>query len=110
MPLGGGLHSLKLSLAITTKSSLLALAWFSLLRVCISVCTITVIHYMRSYCIIIGLAAIERYIRFQSQTCDVDSRYTYMFVFRSLLRCTEPTFLRVYYMQRSKLCSICGFH
>lgn len=31
-----------------------------------------VIHYMRSYCIIIGLAAIERYIRFQSQICDVD--------------------------------------
>ena len=40
-----------------------------------------VIHYMRSYCIIIGLAAIERYIRFQSQNYDVggtvDSR-TYL--------------------------------
>lgn len=32
-----------------------------------------VIHYMKCYCIVIGLAAIERYIRFQSQNYDVGS-------------------------------------
>lgn len=72
--MGGGhshlslLHSLKLSLVITTKSPLLALAWF-FVTMCMYLCLYyhCVIQYMRSYCIIIGLAAIERYIRFQSQ-------------------------------------------
>lgn len=41
-----------------------------------------VIHYMKIYCIVIGLAAIERYNRFQSQNYDVGSKvdsHTYLF-------------------------------
>lgn len=61
-----------------------------------------VIHYMRSHCIIIGLAAIERYIRFQSQNYDVggtvDSR-TYLCLDHCSIVVQNPYFKSLLYVK-----------